>query len=64
MREDNIGFGDFYRIGLDIGIASVGWSCLACDENGDIKHILDLGVRTFDIPENPKDGGSLAAPRR
>ncbi len=64
MREDNIGFGDFYRIGLDIGIASVGWSCLACDENGDIKHILDLGVRTFDIPENPQDGGSLAAPRR
>lgn len=57
-------FCDYYRIGFDIGIASVGWACMACDSEGNARHILDLGVRTFDIPENPQDGSSLAAPRR
>ena len=54
----------YYRLGLDIGIASVGWACMACDDAGNVQHILDLGVRAFDVPENPKDGSSLAAPRR
>ena len=54
---------DYYRLGLDIGIGSVGWACLACDRDGSVKHILDLGVRTFDPPETDK-GESNAAPRR
>ena len=36
-------------IGLDIGIASVGWAVV---ENG--KRIIDLGVRTFDKAETAK----------
>ena len=49
-----------YTIGLDLGITSVGWAIV--DENK--KHIVDLGVRYFDKPENPKNGSSLAEPRR
>lgn len=53
-----------YRIGLDIGITSVGWSVLESDYKGEPKRIVDLGVRIFDAAEHPKDGASLAAPRR
>ena len=53
-----------YRIGLDIGIASIGWSAVETDDNGEPIRIADLGVRIFDKPENPKDGSALAVPRR
>lgn len=53
-----------YRIGLDIGIASVGWAVLENDENDEPKRIVDLGVRIFDVAEIPKTGASLAEPRR
>jgi len=48
------------HVGLDIGIASVGWAVLdpASEE------IRGLGVRTFPKAENPKNGASLALPRR
>ena len=49
-----------YSLGLDIGITSVGWSVLDFDR----ERIADLGVRLFQAGENPKDGSSLAAPRR
>lgn len=49
-----------YALGLDIGITSVGWSVI----NLDINRIEDLGVRIFNAAENPKDGSSLALPRR
>lgn len=53
-----------YAIGLDIGIASVGWAVVALDENERPCGIYDLGVRTFPKAEQPKTGESLAAPRR
>lgn len=49
-----------YTLGLDIGITSVGWALLDFEK----EKILDLGVRLFPGAENPKDGSSLAAPRR
>ncbi|NNU88860.1 type II CRISPR RNA-guided endonuclease Cas9 [Geobacillus sp. MR] len=49
-----------YKIGLDIGITSIGWAVI----NLDIPRIEDLGVRIFDRAENPKTGESLALPRR
>ena len=49
-----------YSLGLDIGITSVGWSVINLDKN----RIEDLGVRIFNAAENPKDGASLALPRR
>ena len=39
-----------YAIGLDIGIASVGWAALDLDA----KTILGLGVRGFSKAENAK----------
>ncbi|WP_368243922.1 type II CRISPR RNA-guided endonuclease Cas9 [Clostridium tertium] len=49
-----------YRLGLDIGITSVGWAVINLDK----QRIEDLGVRIFNAAENPKDGSSLALPRR
>lgn len=46
-----------YDLGLDIGIASVGWCVLG------EQHIIDLGVRAFDKAETP-DGESLNSTRR
>lgn len=45
-------------IGLDIGIASVGWAVLAPDR------IVALGVRAFDKAETAKEGDSLNLVRR
>lgn len=49
-----------YSMGLDIGTTSVGWAII----NEDKHRIEDLGVRIFERPENPKNGESLALPRR
>lgn len=49
-----------YTLGLDIGIASVGWAVL----NHDRKRIEDLGARAFAAAENPKNQSPLAEPRR
>lgn len=49
-----------YDLGLDLGIASVGWAVL----NLDRQRIEDLGVRAFSAAEDPKTKASLAAPRR
>lgn len=53
-----------YSIGLDIGVASVGYSVLALDSNDTPYRIERLGSRIFDKAEHPKDGSSLAKPRR
>lgn len=53
-----------YRLGLDIGITSVGWAVLEHNEEQEPVRIGDLGVRIFNRAENPKDGSSLAQPRR
>ena len=53
-----------YAIGLDIGIASVGWAALALDGDENPCGILDFGSRIFNSAEHPKTGASLAAPRR
>lgn len=53
-----------YGIGLDCGIASVGYAVMQLDENDDPCRIIRLGSRVFNKAENPQDGASLAAPRR
>lgn len=47
-----------YTLGLDIGIASVGWCVLGHNR------IIDLGVRAFDKAETAKEGDSLNLVRR
>lgn len=49
---------DFLTLGLDIGIASVGWAVLS------ERHIVDIGVRCFDKAETAKEGESLNLNRR
>ena len=49
-----------YILGLDVGIASVGWAVL----DPDAERIVDLGVRAFQAAESPKNGAPLAEPRR
>ncbi len=49
-----------YKLGLDIGIASVGFAGIEKAE----KTITFAGVRVFDAAEKPKNKGSLAAERR
>lgn len=58
--------------GFDLGIASIGWAVVDFDkeyfneETGEIIEgkIIKSGVRCFSVAENPKDGSSLAMPRR
>lgn len=53
-----------YILGLDIGIASVGWAMVEIDEEENHIRLIDLGVRVFERAEVPKTGDSLAAARR
>ncbi|WP_416824977.1 type II CRISPR RNA-guided endonuclease Cas9, partial [Helicobacter ganmani] len=45
-------------LGFDIGITSIGWAYVESNE------LKDCGVRIFTKAENPKNGKSLALPRR
>jgi len=52
-------------LGLDLGITSVGWALVHIDDLEMRNNtIIDSGVRIFTIAEHPKDGKSLALPRR
>lgn len=60
-----------YILGLDLGIASIGWAVIQVQpEDKDKKTkeslsvLLDFGVRVFKKAEVPKNGASLAAERR
>jgi len=53
-----------YRIGLDIGIKSIGWAVIEDNDDGEPIDIIDLGVRIFDAAEVAKTGASLAETRR
>lgn len=53
-----------YSIGLDVGIASVGFATFALDEKDNPYRIIRIGTRIFDSAEHPKTGASLAQPRR
>ena len=53
-----------YILGLDIGIASVGWAMVEVDEEENPIRLIDLGVRVFERAEVPKTGDSLAMARR
>jgi CRISPR-associated endonuclease Csn1 len=53
-------------LGLDIGIASVGFALVELDDSVAQTHgsLIRSGVRLFDRAEEPKTGASLALPRR
>lgn len=52
-------------LGLDLGITSIGWALANVDDTNPANNgIIESGVRIFTIAEHPKDGKSLALPRR
>lgn len=51
-------------LGLDLGVASVGWALFEKDENGTPKRLIDLGSFVFDQIENKKDGKTENIGRR
>ena len=53
-----------YRLGIDIGVNSLGWCAFKLDPSGEPAGILDLGVRLFTDGHDPKNRTSLAADRR
>lgn len=53
-----------YRLGLDIGTNSLGWSVLKIGEKGKIEGIENAGVRIFSDGRGPKSKATLAADRR
>lgn len=53
-----------YRLGIDLGSASLGWAALRLDESGKPDYLLRLGVRIFGNGRQPKTGASLAVDRR
>lgn len=53
-----------YRLALDLGTNSIGWSMYELDNEKMPINIIDSGVRIFSDSRNPKDGTSLAAFRR
>ena len=53
-----------YRIGLDIGIGSVGWAVVSLEKPTQSASLEDCGVRIFDSGEHPKKSETLCSGRR
>ena len=53
-----------YRLGLDLGTNSIGWSVYSLTEENEIAALEDLGVRIFSDGRNPKSKEPLAVERR
>lgn len=45
-----------YSLGLDLGIASIGWALMKINENNEVIRIEDCGVKIFRKLEDDKDG--------
>lgn len=56
--------GNKYFLGLDVGIASVGWAVMAESADGSKRWLDDFGVRLFKAPLEDKTQTTLAAVRR
>lgn len=53
-----------YRLALDLGTTSLGWSMVRLNSENQPCAIIKAGVRIFSDGRNPKDGTSLAVNRR
>jgi len=53
-----------YRLGIDIGVNSLGWCAFALDGEDRPAGILGVGTRLFTDGRDPKTGTSLAVDRR
>ncbi|MBR5932418.1 MAG: type II CRISPR RNA-guided endonuclease Cas9 [Treponema sp.] len=53
-----------YRLGLDLGTNSIGWSIFSLDDENNVIELKDLGVRIFSDGRDPKTKEPLAVARR
>lgn len=53
-----------FRLGISLGVGTLGWCALACDPDGMPAGILDGGVRVYPDGRDPKTGAPLALARR
>ena len=53
-----------YRLGLDIGVNSIGWAAVRLGEDGEPRGLLDMGVRIFPDGRDPQSEASNAVDRR
>ncbi len=55
---------DKWRLGLDLGTNSIGWSVFSLDNGNNVLELKDLGVRIFSDGRDPKTKEPLAVARR
>lgn len=53
-----------WRLGLDLGTNSIGWSVFSLDDDNEILKLEDMGVRIFSDGRDPKTKEPLAVARR
>lgn len=53
-----------WRLGLDLGTNSIGWSVFSLDKDNSVLELVDLGVRIFSDGRDPKTKEPLAVARR
>ena len=53
-----------WRLGLDLGTNSIGWSVLGLDDENAPDSLIDMGVRIFSDGRDPKTKEPLAVARR
>ncbi len=44
-----------YRLGLDLGVGSIGSAILELDEQNNVQDIVDAGVRIFEVSEGAEE---------
>lgn len=62
--KDNFWANKKKTLGLDLGIASIGWCLFEEGEDNDLKRIIDIGSFVFDQIENEKSGQTENIARR
>ncbi|PCI96598.1 MAG: type II CRISPR RNA-guided endonuclease Cas9 [Alphaproteobacteria bacterium] len=53
-----------YRLALDLGATSLGWTILALDKNNEPHSLVDMGVRIYDDGRDAKSFEPMAVARR
>ncbi|GMO46162.1 MAG: HNH endonuclease domain-containing protein [Termitinemataceae bacterium] len=53
-----------WRLGLDLGTNSIGWSVLGLNSKNDVEELVNMGSRIFSDGREPKTGVPLAVERR
>ncbi len=53
-----------WRLGLDLGTNSIGWSVFSLDKNNNVQELIDMGVRIFSDGRDQKTKEPLAVERR